>query len=327
MSAVIPVGQFANIQPTIEVEAENHEAAATLALERIQKIWDRVGEKPLRTDRDKAQLPVGELKHCWASGTEIYFDPIEHVYRDAQGIRYLGGSTFAHRYAKEFPGATVAGKMATKYEVDADEVQDMWALNSLASTTVGTAVHAALELRQRYSTLSQQVKDGSFESALTKNPILRPIVDAFFTEERQAEEALAEILVADPIRHHAGQIDRTVILAPKRVRLEDHKTSRDVFKAESILPPFKDLVPANQLGLFTLQLNFYRRILESHGVTVEGLRVNHWDGSEWVVYDLELLDLDAIMKAAKDESCRTALDRRSKTRGRGTSGFPLPHPW
>lgn len=288
----IPVAEYANIMPEFEAEGPTFEAAVELGLGQMKTLWDRVGRKPLEIDKS----PKGILKTCWASGTEVFFDPVEHVYQDVKGHKYLGGSTFAHRFTKEFPAQTIAGKMATKHGADADEIRAMWQLNSEASTTVGTAVHAALELRQKYGPLSQQVKDGSFESATTGNPILRPIVEAFFTEERMAENALAEVFVADSKRHHAGLIDRMIILGEDRVKLQDYKTSKDVFKEASLTPPFKDLVPANQLGIFTIQLNFYRRILETHGKTVEALEVLHWDGKAWVPYVLELLDLDEIMR-------------------------------
>ena len=285
--------------PEFEVEGRTFDEAVELGLSQLKALWDRVGEKPLQTDRDKAKTPAGELKRCWASGTEVYFDPIEHVYRDTTGVQYLGGSTFAHRYTTEFPSVRISNQIAKKWDVDATEVRDMWSLNADASSLLGSAVHAALQLRQQYGELSKATKEGSLEACLTKNPVLRPIVDSFF-EGREDEVAVPECFVADAKRKHAGMIDR-LLIEDDGLTVEDYKTNTDVHDKETIKEPFKDIVPATSLGAYWLQLSFYARILIAHGKTVKGLRVHHWTGSEWVSYDHEVIDLDGIIKAAKDE--------------------------
>lgn len=294
-SAVIPTGDYMNAQPSFTVRADTFEEARDLWLKEMRVIHEMLG-KPLEVRGESAGRPVGIEKRCWASGSIVYFDPIEHVYRDAQGNQYLGGSTFAHRFVPDFPAESIAGKMAEKSDSSADEIRAMWQLNSEASTSFGTALHAALELRQRYGKLSLQLK-GDYSAATTKNPVLKPIVEAFFTPERDAEEAVAECFVADPERRHAGMLDRLVI-EPDGVWIEDYKSSRDVLKAESIKIPFKGIVPNNQLGIFQLQCNFYARILTTHGVKVKGLRVHHWTGEVWDTHELEILDLDKIMTEA-----------------------------
>lgn len=304
ISGTIPVAQYANVTPSFEVEGETHEAAVELGLRQLQAIWDRVGQKPLEIDRnaptesDEAGPAVkGEVLKCWASGTEVVFDPIAHTYRRGNGPKWLGGSTFASRYTKEFPAETASANMAAKHGVDSQEILDMWALNAHASATVGTAIHAALQLRGEYGGLSRRVKDGTYESALSSNPVLRPIVEAFY-EGRDKEIAKCEAFVADPIRMHCGQIDR-LLIEDDGLTVEDWKTNKDVHKAESILPPFKGMVPNSKLGAYWLQLSFYARILIAHGKIVKGLRVHHWTGSEWKTYEHEVIDLDAAFEAKK----------------------------
>src|SRR5690606_37033943 len=163
-------------------------------------------------------------------------------------------------------------------------------LNAHASATVGTAVHAALQLRGEYGELSLKVKDGTFESALSSNPILRPIVEAFF-EGREDEVAVFEAFVAVPKRRHCGQIVR-LLIEDDGVWIEDFKTSASVLKSETILEPFRDVVPNNKLGVFWLQLSFYARILKVHGKTVKGLRVHHWTGERWETHEHEVIDLE-----------------------------------
>lgn len=299
LSATIPTQQYGNIQPTFEVEADTHEEAMEIALRQIKDVWDRTAPKPLTVrNLDKYPRPLlGEELRCWASGTRVTFDAASHTYSTADGKRWLSGSTFAGRYKGEFNAPVVARVMADKHGVEAAEIIAMWELNRDASSTVGTAVHAALQLRGQYSELSRAVKDGSLESALTKNPILLPIVEAFFVT-REHEDARYEAFVADPVRAHCGLIDRLVI-EPDGLIVEDYKTNGDLTKAEKITAPFKGVVPNTKLGAYWLQLSFYGRILRSHGKTVKGLRIHHWTNSQWETHEHELIDLDAALKAVE----------------------------
>lgn len=295
ITGTIPTQQYGNIQPTFEVVADSHEEAMETGLRRLKDVWDRTAPKPLEIRKiETPRLVFGEELRCWASGTRVHFDPVEHVYDSGDGKRWLSGSAFAGRYKSAFNGPLIAGKMAAKYDVDAAEIIAMWELNRDASSTVGTAVHAALQLRGQYAELSKKVKGGSLESALTKNPILLPIVESFF-EGRDAEDARYEVFVADPGRAHCGLIDRLVI-EPDGLYVEDYKTNTDLTKAETIKSPFKGIVPNTQLGAFWLQLSFYSRILQAHGKHVKGLRVHHWTDGEWVTHEHDVVDLDAAFK-------------------------------
>lgn len=294
MSATIPVAQYANIQPTFEVEAETHEEAMAEALAQMKAVWDRTAAKPLDIGGDTPRTqPKGDLLHCWASGAPVYFDPINHIYDAGDGKPWLSGSAFAGRYKSEFNAPLIAGKMADKHGVNAQDILAMWALNAEASSTFGTAVHAALQLRGEYANLSRKVKGGELDSALTKNPVLRPIVEAFF-DGREDENARYEVFVADPVRAHCGLIDRLVV-DPDGLVVEDYKTNTDLDKAETIKAPFKGLVPSTKLGAYWLQLSFYARILESHGQTVKQLRIHHLVNGKWITHVHAPIDLIAAL--------------------------------
>ena len=287
MSATIPVAPYANLQPSFEVEGLTVDDAMATALETMKRVWDSVADKPLRINDAVPQLvSAGTELTCWASGTKVHFDPVEHVYSPG---KWLSGSTFAGKFKSQFPSAMIAGKMAAKNGVDADDIQAMWAKNAEASSSVGTAVHAALELYGKYLSLSESVK-GTDESALTKNLILRPIVQAFFAEHA-AEDAVYEAFVADPVLRHCGQIDRLLHVGDKVVRVQDFKSNADLSKKETIAAPFKGVVANTSLGAYWLQLSFYSRILTAHGYTVEGLDIFHWDGVEWVTYSHDVVDI------------------------------------
>jgi hypothetical protein len=299
ISATIPTQQYGNIQPSFEVEADTHDEAMDKALRLIKDVWDRTAPKPLEVRKiEQPRVIFGQELRCWASGTRVTFDEYNHIY-EADGKQWLSGSTFAGKYKGEFNAPLIAGKMATKYGVDAAEIIAMWELNRDASSTVGSAVHAALQLRGQYADLSKAVKDGSLESALTKNPILLPIVEKFFDEPgREDEQALYEVFVADPVRAHCGFIDRLVIEVDG-LWVEDYKTNSDLVKAETIQPPFRGLIDNTKLGAYWLQLSFYARILRSHGKEVKGLRIHHWTDDQWVTYEHEVIDLDAAFKQEK----------------------------
>ena len=293
LSATIPVAQYANLQPSFEVEGDTVDAAMGTALETMKRVWDSVADKPLhiRDEAPPALASAGVELVCWASGTVVQFDPVQHVYSPG---KWLSGSAFAGQYKGSFPAELIAGKMAVKSGVEVGQIIAMWQKNAEASSLVGSAVHAALELRGKYLTTSEAVK-GTDESALTKNLILRPIVQAFFAEHA-AEEAVYEAFVADANLKHCGQIDRLVI-EDNGIFVEDFKTNTDLTKKETIAAPFKGVVENTQLGAYWLQLSFYANILQTHGQAVKGLRVHHWTGTEWVTFEHEVVDISEAIAA------------------------------
>lgn len=291
LGATIPIAQYANLQPSFEVEGVTVDAALDTALDIMQRVWNSVSSTPLNV-RDAPAVTAGVDLTCWASGTVVSFDPVEHVYSPG---RWLSGSKFASQFTSEFPAEMIAGRMATKAGIETADVLAMWGKNAEASSTFGTSVHAALELYGKYLGVSKAVK-GSNESALSKNPVLRPIVEAFF-EGREDEAAAYEVFVADPVLMHCGQIDRLLLVKGKdgTVRVQDFKTNNDLLKKETISAPFKGVVESTQLGAYWLQLSFYARILQSHGFTVEGLDIFHWDGSQWVTYSHDVVDVEGVL--------------------------------
>ena len=290
LGATIPIAQYANLQPSFEVEGATVDDAMATALATMKRVWDSVSDKPLSIKEARQVVAAGVELTCWASGTVVSFDPVAHVYSPG---RWLSGSAFASRFTSDFPADMIAGRMADKAGVDAADVLAMWSKNAEASSTFGTAVHAALELYGKYLSLSQIVK-GSDESAMTKNPVLRPIVEAFYRDHLN-EDAHYEAFVADPVLRHCGQIDRLLLVGERAVRVQDFKTNNDLLKKETISAPFKGVVEGTQLGAYWLQLSFYARVLQSHGIRVEGLDIFHWDGSSWVTYSHDVVDISEVL--------------------------------
>lgn len=299
LTATIPVYQYANLQPTIETEAETFEQAKSEALQQMKQIWDQVAEGGKKLETGTTPQPnnaAWAVKVCDFTANEVLMDEANHTYQDTQGNKYLSGSSFAHRYEKPFDAKSIGTAYASKHGVDVKDILSMWQTNAEASTSLGTAIHAALELYGKYLQLSEKTK-GSSESALHKNPILAPIVTQFFAG-REKEEAMYEAFVVDTDKHLCGFIDRLLIVDKEKkiVRVQDYKTNPDINKKKQVLAPFKDIVEGTSLGLYWLQLSFYAYILTQAGYTVEGLDIFNYDGKKWVTYTHDVIDIGSELK-------------------------------
>ena len=302
LTAVIPTAQYANLQPEIEAQGKSYEEAQELALSRMTEVWNRVCEpgKELKvaqkigfapTETDSYERLVSKL-----TGVEVLFDKVAHKYLTPDGKDYLSGSVFASRYKNKFDADAVSGAVANKHGVPQKDVQDMWSLNGDVSSSLGTAVHNALELYGKYLQLSLKTK-GTNESALNKNGIIRPLVESFF-KGREDEKAGYEVFVADETHGLCGFIDRLLIVDEKKkiCRVQDYKTNHNINKSETIKAPFKGQVPSTTLGSYWLQLSFYAYILQLHGWTVEGLDIFNWEDGEWKTYQNDVIDISSEIK-------------------------------
>nr|DAV76436.1 MAG TPA: ATP dependent helicase [Caudoviricetes sp.] len=296
LTAVIPTAQYANLQPEIETTGKSYEEAQELALQRMTELWNRVCEpgKELHVGQ-KVATPTEDISYervaSGITGVEVLFDPITHSYKGLNGEDYLSGSAFASKYKSEFDAARISSAMADKYKVPAHSITSMWNLNGEVSTSLGTAVHNALELYGKYLQLSNAIK-GTDESALTKNEIIRPLVQSFF-KDRENEKAGYEVFVANESHRLCGFIDRLLIVdEEKRIcRVQDYKTNHSIERKETILPPFKGVVESTVLGAYWLQLSFYAYILQQAGWTVQGLDIFNWEGGEWKTYQHDVIDI------------------------------------
>lgn len=300
MTGVIPTAQYANLQPEIEAQGKSYEEAQELALQRMTEIWNRVCEpgKELKVAQPVAgQVPTETNSYdelvSKLTGAKVMFDSVAHKYITPDGKGYLSGSVFAGRYKNKFELETIANSFSKKHNIPKQDILDMWSLNGDVSSSLGTAVHNALELYGKYLQLSLHTK-GTNESALTKNVILQPIVEAFY-KGREEENAGYEVFVADEELRLCGFIDRLLIVDEKKkiCRVQDYKTNHTINKAETIKAPFKGQVPNTTLGSYWLQLSFYAFILQKHGWTVEGLDIFNWEDGEWKLYQNDVIDISS----------------------------------
>jgi len=279
ITAVIPVAQYANIQPNIEVEAKTFDEAYAEAMPYIERIWSEYGEKPLQTRTEAPQSTTDDFVTITPFvGEPFLYSDSRHEYRTLDGKPMISGSAFAEKFTKPFNKAVILPKFAQKHGVEEKEIEDMWQTKAEVSTTFGTAIHKALEFYGNHRTTIEKTK-GTFEI----HPVLMPIVKAFYDSQPNTH-AIHEIFINSGDR--VGQVDRLVITKPKTCIIEDWKTNGDMNKGSGkMLPPYDDL-DDTAINHYRLQLSFYKKIMVDNGWTVEALRLHHFTG-KWETIEIE----------------------------------------
>lgn len=271
ISAVIPVAQFANLQPSIEIEAETFEAAQARVMPHIEKLWAQYGEKPLVSVQPNATKRLEAY-----IGGEIDYDEVNHIY-SWNGEVYQSGSQYAKQFEKPFDAQAIAKKMATKYKVSPDEIATMWQLKARTSREFGTALHSALELYGRFSALATALER---DTALHDHPVIKKAVQAFY-KGREAEEAEYEVLVVDHKNKRAGRIDRLLRTSGElKGGLVEPLFQVQDFKCNAIIDKAK-------LAVYWKQLEFYSGILEANHIKTRPPVIFHYDGT-WHEYNKEV---------------------------------------
>lgn len=248
---------------------------------------------------------------------------------------FLSGSAFPKKFYAEFDSDGMLDKIVEKhYGKESDEKKEfiknsllaMWELNKNASTSYGTAIHAAMENFDKYHVLGDKTKKVEVlktktnigpNKALSRNPFLKKIVEDFHKLFGGDYLRLNEEFVWLTAEKFAGSIDRIKVIDLKKkiIRIQDFKTDGDIHEDTYQLPesPFKGVgkkalkagtkeksntVENTLLGLHWLQLSFYAYIMKKRGWTVEGLDV-YWVNPEklskgenpWEEFSHDVIDI------------------------------------
>lgn len=213
-------------------------------------------------------------------GNEIFYDDTLHQYTNALGEVYLSGSKYADSFETEFDSKLISGKLANKFGLSSQEaeyIRDMWDLKSNASTSFGTAVHAALELYGKYKDLAKKIEK---ETHFHDTPVLKQAVKLFYDEYPNLTGVQFECLVVDHKMKRAGRIDRL-----------EYDSTNDTF----YITDFKTNFDINKnLKKYWKQLSFYAAILKANGCKVAGLKIYHYTGDKWDTILGEVIDIDKI---------------------------------
>ena len=273
IEATIPVMNYGNIRPSIDVSSPDEEAEA---MGIIKRLWDAYGEQPIK---DKTS---GGVRVETFTGEVVFYNEANHTYTDEKGNRLLSGSKYAEKFSPKFDKALLLPKTAKSWEVDEKSLDEIWTLNGDISTCFGNAIHKALELAHKHwdTGLAIQTKK-EFEKnyVLPKNEFIADAVTKFV--EQFGVNAKSEVMVSDVSNGMVGTIDRLAYVEGKNktVRVGDFKTNNELSKKD--------------LDKYQKQLSFYAHILTNKGWEVEGLDIFHWDGTTWNKIELPIVPLEA----------------------------------
>lgn len=282
LSATVPVVQYGNLIPEIELEGTNLDKLHEKAMDHMQQIWDQYSEKPLKKRDEQAEVEGIKFEEILSfTGEKILWSDYLHEYRALDGTVLTSGSTYAALTEKPFNSELLSEKSGNAWGVDKTQLADLWKMNGKIATDYGTTLHQCLETYMKHHELGavvQEKKNLPYNYALPKNEYLRYVVTKFVNLFGTFE--VAEAMISDVKNRMAGQIDgvRIVDLNKKICSLGDYKTNFEMKKSK--------------LVTYSKQLNFYRTALENRGWTVEGMEIYHWNGSDWVQYGIDKEDID-----------------------------------
>lgn len=202
-------------------------------------------------------------------GDGVLFNKEDHTY-SKNGKPYLSGSTFAHMFEKEFPRDAIAQKVATRDEKKVDDVLAGWDSKGEISLQYGTLIHKCIETWCQYG-------------EIPNNEYLKSIVEDW--EEVFGNDPIDfnELFIQDDAHQLCGVAD-----AVGDYTLYDWKTGDIHQKVSHTLG--KDF-PNDRLSLYTLQLNFYRYIIEQNGGKINHLVIGWLNGEHWEKVKVDIIDI------------------------------------
>lgn len=201
-------------------------------------------------------------------GDGVLFNKEDHTY-SKNGKPYLSGSTFAHMFEKEFPRDAIAQKVADRDNKKVDDVLAGWDSKGEISLQYGTLIHKCMETFIKYN-------------ELPNNEYLREIVEDW-AEQNDHETFQSEVFVQDDLHQLCGVIDLI-----QGAEIQDFKTGDIHQKISHTLG--KDF-PNDRLSLYTLQLNFYRYIMEQNGSKINSLAIWWLNGEHWEKVKVDVIDI------------------------------------
>lgn len=269
ITATIPVtGQsYTDLRPTVSADSpeEYRELLATVGeLAGNTKFVERM--------RGQADTQTGLTGPLMSSqriiGNGVLFNKEDHTY-SKNGKPYLSGSTFAHMFEKEFPRDAIAQKVSARDDIPVEQVLEGWDSKGEISLQYGTLIHKCMETFIKYN-------------ELPNNEYLKAIVEDW-AEQNDHETFQSEVFVQDDVHQLCGVIDLI-----QGATILDFKTG-DIH--QKISHNLGSAFPNDRLSLYTLQLNFYRYIMEQNGSKIKALFVWWLNGEHWEKVKVDIIDI------------------------------------
>lgn len=205
-------------------------------------------------------------------GDGVLFNKDDHTY-SKNGKPYLSGSTFAHMFEKEFPRDAVAQKVADRDGKETDDVLAGWDAKGEISLQYGTLIHKCIETFNKYG-------------ETPNNEYLKSIVEDWV--EVSDDAYLSEEFVQDDAHQLCGVID---LLGEHEIA--DIKTG-DIH--QKIQHTMGKEWPNDRLSLYTLQLNFYKYIVEQNGGKINKLSIYWLNGEHWEKIKVDIIDIKPYLE-------------------------------
>lgn len=193
----------------------------------------------------------------------ILYDPATHHYTTVDGQTLVSGSAYAKQNTPDFDADKIAGFVATKLKARKSDILAMWAMNGDLAAKFGTALHLAMEQWFRFRDLGT--------SKGYHRPKIRYLRDAVETFPFRDANAVPEAVISDSQGRRCGRTDLLVINDDESIGIKDYKTDSNIEK---------------NIEKHTLQLNFYREILEKKGFRVKDMELWIYDGA-WSAHTLK----------------------------------------
>lgn len=260
--------QYTDVRPVI--------AGDTLEdiVQGAQSVAEAVGNTKLveRLSGQEKALTAPLMSSQSILGDGVLFNKEDHTY-SKNGKPYLSGSTFAHMFEKEFPRDAIAQKVADKNDVEVSDVLAGWDAKGEISLQYGTLIHKCIETFNKYG-------------ETPNNGYLKSIVEDWV--EVSDDAYLSEEFVQDDAHQLCGVID---LLGEHEIA--DIKTG-DIH--QKIQHTMGKEWPNDRLSLYTLQLNFYRYIVEQNGGKINKLAIYWLNGEHWEKVKVDIIDIKPYLE-------------------------------
>ena len=265
---IIPVpGQsYTDIRPVIS--GEDWKDIRQTAQELAYGVGNKKMGDLLSGKEERHTEPLTSLQ---TMGDGVLFNKDAHTYQK-DGNEYISGSTFAHKFEAEFPREYIAKKVAEKDSRTVEDVLEGWNSKGEISLQYGTLIHKCMETYIKYG-------------EMPNNEYLKGIVTDW-ADQTSYENCESELFVQNDARRMCGIVD--LLVKDKKTSLIDFKTG-DIYQKMK-LNSHKDDWNQDRFQLYTLQLNFYKYILEQSGTKVDEMIIWWLNGDVWEKVEVPKMD-------------------------------------
>lgn len=202
------------------------------------------------------------------TGEKVLYNSEKHEYRDLDGNVLLSGSQYAKDNSKAFSSNIVLFKEAKRLGVDKELIKKFWSDKGKLSSDFGTSIHELLELWFRYGK--------TVYWSYPKHNLLSEVLHSFPLKD-DARTPYPEVVISNISKGIVGTTDLLFEDEEKQIEIIDHKIiSKSAIKED--------------IKKYTHQMNFYRKILESSGRVVSGMKLCVWSG-EWEMIEIERIEV------------------------------------